>query len=236
MIKNDFPLKWPQFINQIHTCLSTDKIDTWHSVLLVFYTLVQHFEYVPFLLARTIRRARSSQIQEGRRSHSHRRRDVRRSTTASSTLHATVHTRRIRPIGTNTEADPQDLSCLHAGSSFVHVIDRRLDSSSFQLHLNFRVLSNQTMATWLDTCCAMIERRLPDRLSALDDDDRPAHPWWKCKKWAMHILIRTFERSREIRHRWDERSTSYSRCLDTELRRTCRKIRLLKEFNSLIST
>ena len=46
MIKNDFPLKWPQFINQIHTCLSTDNIDTWHSVLLVFYTLVQHYEYV----------------------------------------------------------------------------------------------------------------------------------------------------------------------------------------------
>ncbi len=50
------------------------------------------------------------------------------------------------------------------------------------------------MATWLDTCCAVLERRLPERLNALDEDDRAEHPWWKCKKWALHILIRTFER------------------------------------------
>ncbi|CAF4968880.1 unnamed protein product, partial [Rotaria magnacalcarata] len=25
-------------------------------------------------------------------------------------------------------------------------------------------------------------------------DDRAEHPWWKCKKWALHILLRTFER------------------------------------------
>ncbi|CAF4975520.1 unnamed protein product [Rotaria sp. Silwood1] len=45
MIKNDFPSKWPQFINQIHTCLSTDNINAWESALLIFYTLVQHYEY-----------------------------------------------------------------------------------------------------------------------------------------------------------------------------------------------
>jgi hypothetical protein len=45
MIKNDFPSKWSQFINQIHTCLSTDNINAWESSLLVFYTLIQHYEY-----------------------------------------------------------------------------------------------------------------------------------------------------------------------------------------------
>ncbi|CAF4075012.1 unnamed protein product, partial [Rotaria magnacalcarata] len=45
MIKTDFPSKWPQFINQIHTCLSTDNIDACESALLIFYTLVQHYEY-----------------------------------------------------------------------------------------------------------------------------------------------------------------------------------------------
>ena len=45
MIKNDFPSKWTQFINQIHTCLSTNSIDVWESALLVFYTLIQHYEY-----------------------------------------------------------------------------------------------------------------------------------------------------------------------------------------------
>ena len=50
------------------------------------------------------------------------------------------------------------------------------------------------MASWLDTCCMILERRLPERLDTLDEDDREEHPWWKCKKWALHILIRTFER------------------------------------------
>jgi len=46
MIKSDFPSKWPQFMNQILTCLSTDNIETWNSALLLFYTLVQFYEYV----------------------------------------------------------------------------------------------------------------------------------------------------------------------------------------------
>jgi hypothetical protein len=54
------------------------------------------------------------------------------------------------------------------------------------------------MASWLDICCAVLERRLPERVDALDEDDRAEHPWWKCKKWALHILIRTFERFKKI--------------------------------------
>jgi len=29
---------------------------------------------------------------------------------------------------------------------------------------------------------------------AVDEDERPELPWWKCKKWALHILARLFER------------------------------------------
>ena len=28
----------------------------------------------------------------------------------------------------------------------------------------------------------------------IDEEDRPELPWWKCKKWALHILARSFER------------------------------------------
>lgn len=28
----------------------------------------------------------------------------------------------------------------------------------------------------------------------LNDDERAELPWWKCKKWALHILRRMFER------------------------------------------
>jgi hypothetical protein len=27
-----------------------------------------------------------------------------------------------------------------------------------------------------------------------DEEERPELPWWKCKKWALHILARLFER------------------------------------------
>lgn len=91
----------------------------------------------------------------------------------------------------------QILKIFHAYTQVSFISEFLLRSSSiviFQLHLNFHVLPTQTMTTWLDTCCAMIERRLPERLDALEEEDRAEHPWWKCKKWAFHILIRTFER------------------------------------------
>ncbi|KXJ05862.1 Importin-7, partial [Exaiptasia diaphana] len=27
-----------------------------------------------------------------------------------------------------------------------------------------------------------------------DEDERPRLPWWKAKKWALHVLQRIFER------------------------------------------
>ncbi|CAF0759891.1 unnamed protein product [Didymodactylos carnosus] len=63
-----------------------------------------------------------------------------------------------------------------------------------QLHLCFRVLPKETMAHWLDTCCLILERQLPARLNEIPEEDRAEEPWWKLKKWALHILIRTFER------------------------------------------
>lgn len=28
----------------------------------------------------------------------------------------------------------------------------------------------------------------------VDEDDRPELVWWKCKKWALHLVARLFER------------------------------------------
>ncbi|KAG7277637.1 hypothetical protein CRUP_025322, partial [Coryphaenoides rupestris] len=35
---------------------------------------------------------------------------------------------------------------------------------------------------------------LPRETLEVDEDDRPELVWWKCKKWALHILTRLFER------------------------------------------
>ncbi|UJR37907.1 hypothetical protein I4U23_030595 [Adineta vaga] len=159
MIKNDFPLKWPQFMNQIHTCLSSDNIETWTSVLLVFYMLVQYYEY-----KKVEDRGPMDDVM--------------------IVILPLLH-QRFMQLFAHNDSDQ---------SALIQKQILKIFHAYTQLHLSFRVLPTQTMASWLDTCCMMLERRLPERLDTLDEDDRADHPWWKCKKWALHILIRTFER------------------------------------------
>ncbi|CAF1083384.1 unnamed protein product [Adineta steineri] len=159
MIKNDFPSKWPQFINQIHSCLSTDNIDAWDSTLLVYYTLVQHYEY--------------------------KKSEDRTPIDDVMVVILPILHQRFMQLFAHNDSDQ---------SALIQKQILKIFHAYTQLHLSFRVLPTQTMATWLDTCCAVLERRLPERLDALDEEDRAEHPWWKCKKWALHILIRIFER------------------------------------------
>ncbi|CAF3715518.1 unnamed protein product [Adineta steineri] len=159
MIKQDFPSKWPQFMNQIHTCLSTDNIETWNSVLLVFYTLVQYYEY-----KKVEDRGPMDDVM--------------------FVILPLLH-QRFMQLFAHDDSDQ---------SALIQKQILKIFHAYTQLHLSFRVLPSQTMASWLDICCMILERRLPERLDALDEDDRAEHPWWKCKKWALHILIRTFER------------------------------------------
>ena len=38
------------------------------------------------------------------------------------------------------------------------------------------------------------DRPVPEQTNTVDEEERVLLPWWKCKKWALHILIRMFER------------------------------------------
>lgn len=38
------------------------------------------------------------------------------------------------------------------------------------------------------------DRPVPEATNQVDEEDRVDLPWWKCKKWALHILYRMFER------------------------------------------
>lgn len=40
----------------------------------------------------------------------------------------------------------------------------------------------------------VVERPVPPAALQPDEDERPDLSWWKCKKWALHILYRLFER------------------------------------------
>lgn len=46
----------------------------------------------------------------------------------------------------------------------------------------------------MEICQYVITCDVPIDVTNIDEDDRLELPWWKAKKWAMHICVRTFER------------------------------------------
>ncbi|XP_062051008.1 importin-8 isoform X1 [Lepus europaeus] len=63
-----------------------------------------------------------------------------------------------------------------------------------QYVLPLQLVSNQTMTTWMEIFRTIIDRTVPPETLQIDEDDRPELVWWKCKKWALHIVARLFER------------------------------------------
>ncbi|KAL1456808.1 hypothetical protein WDU94_001509 [Cyamophila willieti] len=57
-----------------------------------------------------------------------------------------------------------------------------------------KVISREVFAQWMEIFRVVAERPVPDSTNSVDEDERSDLPWWKCKKWALHILYRIFER------------------------------------------
>uniref|UniRef100_A0A8C2XV85 Importin 7 n=1 Tax=Cyclopterus lumpus TaxID=8103 RepID=A0A8C2XV85_CYCLU len=70
------------------------------------------------------------------------------------------------------------------------------------LYALFQVKQNLT--EWMEILKTVVDRDVPptkivcfwsvQETMQIDEDERPELPWWKCKKWALHILARLFER------------------------------------------
>uniref|UniRef100_A0A663EM43 Importin 8 n=1 Tax=Aquila chrysaetos chrysaetos TaxID=223781 RepID=A0A663EM43_AQUCH len=63
-----------------------------------------------------------------------------------------------------------------------------------QYALPLQLVNNQTMTQWMEIFRTIIDRNVPPETLQIDEDDRPELVWWKCKKWALHIVARLFER------------------------------------------
>lgn len=63
-----------------------------------------------------------------------------------------------------------------------------------QYHLPQDQLPRPVFLQWMEVMKQIVERPLPLSVQQLDLDDRPNHPGWKCKKWALHFLSRIFDR------------------------------------------
>lgn len=62
-----------------------------------------------------------------------------------------------------------------------------------QYCLPLDLITNEVFTQWMTICCRVIESPVPDS-SQRDEDERLEMPWWKAKKWALHICCRTFDR------------------------------------------
>lgn len=62
-----------------------------------------------------------------------------------------------------------------------------------QHSLPLDLISKESFAQWMEVCRQIADRPCPDS-SHIEEDERPELPWWKAKKWALHIMVRMFER------------------------------------------
>ncbi|XP_037551691.1 importin-8 [Nematolebias whitei] len=63
-----------------------------------------------------------------------------------------------------------------------------------QYSLPLQLINNKVMTQWMEILRSIMDRDVPAETLEVDEDDRPELGWWKCKKWALHIITRLFER------------------------------------------
>ena len=63
-----------------------------------------------------------------------------------------------------------------------------------QYSLPLSLLTKPIFTQWMELTRAIADRPVPEQTLSVDEDERTELPWWKCRKWAMHILVRVFER------------------------------------------
>ncbi|XP_043944138.1 importin-8 [Protopterus annectens] len=91
----------------------------------------------------------------------------------------------------------QIMQILSDSSPFSVLIQKQILKIFFaliQCSLPLLLLNNQTMTQWMEIFRTIIDRDVPPETLQADEDDRPELIWWKCKKWAVHIVTRLFER------------------------------------------
>jgi len=63
-----------------------------------------------------------------------------------------------------------------------------------QFSLSLEMLSIEDFGRWMELVRQVVERPVPAETESVDEEDRPELVWWKCKKWAIHLMARIFER------------------------------------------
>ncbi|XP_059055104.1 importin-7 [Achroia grisella] len=60
--------------------------------------------------------------------------------------------------------------------------------------LPLELITKEMFTKWMEILRSVMVQPIPELFPQMDDDVRAELPWWKSKKWAIHILYRLFER------------------------------------------
>lgn len=66
--------------------------------------------------------------------------------------------------------------------------------SYLQHQLPLEHITREVFTQWMELIRQIAERPVPEQANQIDEEERPNLCWWKCRKWSLHLMNRTFER------------------------------------------
>eukprot|EP00003_Mantamonas_plastica_P027629 TRINITY_DN599_c0_g1_i3.p1 TRINITY_DN599_c0_g1~~TRINITY_DN599_c0_g1_i3.p1 ORF type:complete len:973 (+),score=438.01 TRINITY_DN599_c0_g1_i3:900-3818(+) len=76
--------------------------------------------------------------------------------------------------------------------------------SSFRMNLHEFILQDDVFLEWMECFATILETPVPAEERELDEDRRDAYPYWKLKKWVLHIWFRFINRYGFAEHNDDD--------------------------------
>lgn len=188
IIKCDFPGRWPEVVEKIRIYLQTNNYQSWTGAVMVLYQLVKHYEY---------KKANEREPLDE----------------AMNILLPIIYELMVNLMQNSEQTE----ECVLLQKNILKVYYTLIQVSHIfnvidffsRCHCNFEIdylcvclqfclpldlITQDVFSKWMEICRFIIDSAVPVDITNLDEEERLELPWWKAKKWAMHICCRTFER------------------------------------------
>ncbi|GAB1292547.1 Importin-7 [Apodemus speciosus] len=183
IIKHDYPSRWTAIVDKIGFYLQSDNSACWLGILLCLYQLVKNYD-ATHLPAKECSSCRSNFYQSASCSSEYKKPEERSPLVAAMQHFLPVLKDRFIQL----LSDQSDQSVLIQKQIF------KIFYALVQYTLPLELINQQNLTEWVEILKTVVNRDVPNETLQVEEDDRPELPWWKCKKWALHILARLFER------------------------------------------
>lgn len=166
IIRADFPQRWPGLVDRIRQYLDQPNAALWPGALGCLYQLVKYYEFRDGPCVQVLVQIMNTMLP--------------------------LICRRLADIVADTQPSAVDIQRIILKNFRVYV--------NYQLHLE--QITRESFSEWMRLILTVAARAVPQQAVAdsgapcQDDDDLELSRscWWKCRKWALHILYRTLDR------------------------------------------